>query len=160
VLALIGVLGVVVVVAVLLIVTSSGGGSSTKTSTTTAAQRSKAKTHRRTRATAVNPALVTVALLNGTTTQKLAHTIGSRLVAVGYKEGATINASDQTQTTTMVGYLPGHLSEARAVAASLKLGSSSVAPVSQSSQALACPPPAPCTATVIVTVGSDLAPGA
>jgi hypothetical protein len=156
-----GVLGVVVVVAALLIVTS-GPGTSTKTSTTTAAtQRSKApKTHRRTKAKVVNPALVTVAVLNGTATPNLAHTIGSRLAAVGYKEGAIVTASDQTQTSTVVGYLPGHRGDALAVATSLKLGSSSVAPVNQSSQSVACPPPATCTAAVIVTVGSDLAAGA
>ena len=161
VLVVFGVLGVVVVVAALLIVTS-GPGTSTKTSTTTAAaQRSKApKTHRRTKATVVNPALVTVAVLNGTATPNLAHTIGSRLAAVGYKEGAIVTASDQTQTSTVVGYLPGHRSDALAVATLLKLGSSSVAPVNQSNQSVACPPPATCTAAVIVTVGSDLAAGA
>jgi CBS domain containing-hemolysin-like protein len=155
-----GALGVVAGVAVLLILTS-GGSSSTKTSITTAAHRSKAsKTHRRTKATVVNPALVTVAVLNGTATPNLAHTIGSRLAAVGYKEGAIVTASDQTQTSTVVGYLPGHRSDALAVATSLKVGLSSVAPVDPSSQSVACPPPAPCTAGVVVTVGSDLASGA
>ena len=160
VLAVLGALGVVAGVAVLLILTS-GGSSSTKTSITTAAHRSKAsKTHRRTKATVVNPALVTVAVLNGTATPNLAHTIGSRLAAVGYKEGAIVTASDQTQTSTVVGYLPGHRSDALAVATSLKVGLSSVAPVDPSSQSVACPPPAPCTAGVVVTVGSDLASGA
>jgi LytR cell envelope-related transcriptional attenuator len=164
-LALLGVLSVAVVAAVLFIVTSSAGTSTktatTQTSSTTAAARHKApKARRRTNAPAVNPALVTVAVLNGTGTPNLAHAIGSRLAAVGYKEGSILTASDQTQTATVVGYLPGHRSDAQAVATSLKLGSSSVQPVSQSNQSVACPPPAACAAAVIVTVGSDLAAGA
>jgi hypothetical protein len=162
--AVLGVLAVAVVVAVLLIVTS-GDRTSTKTtaqtSSTTGAQRRKApKTGRRTTVPVVNPALVTVAVLNGTATPNLAHAIGSRLAAVGYKEGAIVTASDQTQSATVVGYLPGHRSDALAVATSLKLRQSSVAPVTQSNQSVACPPPAACTAAVIVTVGSDLAAGA
>ena len=43
------------------------------------------------------------------------------------------------------------------VATALKLGPSAVAPVDSSTQAIACPPPASCSAQVIVTVGSDLA---
>jgi hypothetical protein len=162
--AVLGVLAVAVAVAVAVIVTS-GDGTSPKTaariSSTTVAQRRKApKTGRRTTAPAVNPALVTVAVLNGTATPNLAHAIGSRLAAVGYKEGAIVTASDQTQTATVVGYLPGHRSDALAVATSLKLGSSSVAPATQNNQSVACPPPAACAAAVIVTVGSDLAAGA
>jgi hypothetical protein len=157
-------LAVAVVVAVLLIVIY-GVGSSTKTpvraSTTTAVRRSKAsKTHGQAKAAAVNPALVTVAVLNGTPTANLAHTIGSRLAAVGYKEGTTTNAADETQTSTVVGYLPGHRSDAFAVASSLKLSKSSVTPVTSSNQSVACPPPAPCSAAVVVTVGSDLSAGA
>jgi hypothetical protein len=53
--------------------------------------------------------------------------------------------------------MPGHRNDAVQVAGTLKLGSSSVQPVTQDTQAVACPPPSACTATVIVTVGTDLA---
>jgi hypothetical protein len=66
-------------------------------------------------------------------------------------------ATDQTRTSTTVGYLPGHRRDAQAVASTLKLSSGSVAAVDPNTQAVACPPPAACTATVIVTVGADLA---
>jgi hypothetical protein len=98
-----------------------------------------------------------VAVLNGTSTNNLAHTVGSRLVADGYKQGTLATASDQTLTRTVVAYLPGHRDDAVHVATSLKLGPSSVVPVDSSTQAIACPAPNPCRAQVIVTVGSDLA---
>jgi len=150
-----GLLGVVAVVAVLLVVTSGGGAShtaSTAASTSNAPQRGH-----RTRPAPFQPSSVTVAVLNGTATANLAHQIALRLGGVGYKQGTIATASDQTETATVVGYLPGHRKDALAVAASLKLGSASVQPVDQSNQAVACPPPAPCTANVVVTVGSDLA---
>jgi len=58
----------------------------------------------------------------------------------------------------VVGYMPGHRSDALIVAKSLKLGSASVQPVDQSNKTVACPASStPCTAQVVVTVGSDLA---
>jgi hypothetical protein len=42
------------------------------------------------------------------------------------------------------------------VAASLKLPASAIQPIDQSTQAVACPPPAACTTNVVVTVGADL----
>jgi hypothetical protein len=42
----------------------------------------------------------------------------------------------------------------------LKLGSASVQPVSQSSEAVACPQASTCKAKVVVTVGADLASSA
>jgi hypothetical protein len=39
----------------------------------------------------------------------------------------------------------------------LNLGPASVQTADQNSQAVACPPPSRCQATVIVTVGADLA---
>jgi hypothetical protein len=108
---------------------------------------------------AFDPALVTVAVLNGTTTNQLAHHVADRLVADGYKEGLVATASNQTLTSTIVGYLPGAANRADAlhVAKTLRLPASSVAPIDQSAQAVACPPPSPCTANVIVTVGANLA---
>jgi hypothetical protein len=66
-------------------------------------------------------------------------------------------ATDQTHTTTQVAYLPGFRNVALKVAASLKLSPGSVQPIDPATQAVACPPPAPCTANVVVTVGTDLA---
>ncbi len=151
----IGLLGVVAVVAVLLVVTSSGG-SGHPASTAASTSNAPAPKHR-TRPAPFRPASVTVAVLNGTATANLAHQIALRLGSAGFKQGTIATASDQTQTATVVGYLPGHRKDALAVAASLKLGSASVQPVDQSNQAVACPPPAACAANVIVTVGSDLA---
>jgi hypothetical protein len=146
---------------VVLIVTSGGGSPTRTTSTPTGAQRQRSPKNRHSgKTTVVNPALVTVSVLNGTATPNLAHDIGSRLAALGYKEGSIATAPDQTQTSTLVGFLPGHRNAALAVATSLKLRSSSVAPVSQSNRSVACPPPAPCAAAVVVSVGSDLSTGA
>ena len=145
-------------IAVLLIATS--GGSGTKTSNTNAARTTNAPSAGHSRAAAAfSPASVTVAVLNGTATNQLAHTVGSKLAAVGYKEGALRTASNQTQTATVVAYLPGAQNRTAAlhVAAALKLGSASVQPIDQSTQQVACPPPQACTANVVVTVGADLA---
>lgn len=152
---LVGALLAAVVVVVLVLVTSAGGG---KPGTTNAARTSNAPAPRQPhRAPVFNPASVTVTVLNGTATSGLAHRVGARLQTAGYKQGAISTASDQTRTATVVGYMPGHQRDALAVASALKLGSASVQPVDSSTQAVACPPPSACTATVVVTVGSDLA---
>jgi LytR cell envelope-related transcriptional attenuator len=152
-----GLLAVVAVVAMALILTSGGGHGASTTVSTSARATSAAKTRHRTPPVVTKPSAVTVAVLNGTTTANLAHTIALKLGAAGFKQGMITDSSDQTETATVVGYLPGHRQDALTVAASLKLGSASVQPVDQSNQAAACPPPAACTANVVVTVGSDLA---
>ncbi len=159
-------LGVVAVVVVLLIVTSSGGsnpatnaGASSSGSATSSSTSSHHRSRRRVTVPAVTPASVTVAVLNGTGTPNLAKSIAGRLVASGFKQGTVTNASDQTQTATVVGYLPHHQAAALLVARSLKLGPASVQAVDQSNEAVACQASSstPCTAEVVVTVGSDLA---
>ena len=105
----------------------------------------------------VNPRTVTVAVLNGTATAGLAHRTAQRLVTMGYIEGAVTTASDQTRTSTTVAYIPGARAQALAVAKALKLGPASVAPVDQGTRTVACGGAATCTASVFVTVGSDLA---
>jgi 3-oxoacyl-(acyl-carrier-protein) synthase len=104
----------------------------------------------------VDKTAVVVAVLNGTPQAGLARRISGQLTADGYKQGTVATASDSTRTATVIAYLPGHRAEALSVATSLKLGSASVQPVDQPTQAIACPPPAACRATVIVTVGADL----
>lgn len=108
---------------------------------------------------AFNPALITVAVLNGTNTNQLAHHVADRLAAVGYKEGSIATASNQTLTATIVGYQPGAANRTAAlhIARTLKLPAGSVGPVDQAARTVACPPPSACTANVIVTVGGNLA---
>jgi hypothetical protein len=101
---------------------------------------------------------VTVAVLNGTSTANLAQSVATQLQKAGFKHGTIGNASDQTQTATVVGYMPGQRNAALVVARSLKLGSASVQPVDQSNKTVACPASSSaCTAQVVVAVGSDLA---
>ena len=72
--------------------------------------------------------------------------------------GRRATAADQTHQTTIVAYMPGHQRDASQVAAALKLEPASVQAVDPSTQAVACPAgTAACTATVVVTVGADLA---
>jgi hypothetical protein len=156
-----GVLGVVLVVVVLLIVTSNGGSSAPRTTASSASRTTASKTARRSKsaaAAALKASSITVAVLNGTSTNNLAKTISNRLGAVGYKPGNITNASDQTETATVVGYLPHERRAGLLVAKSLSLGPASVQPVDQSNLTVACPTSStPCTAQVVVTVGSDLA---
>ena len=151
------VLSAAAVIAALLVVTSSGGGN-TASSTSTGAASNAPTTSRHTRSTgAVIPSSVTVAVLNGTATSGLAHRVAVKLGGTGYRQGTVATATDQTRTSTIVAYMPGHRRQATAVATTLKLGPASVQPVDPTTQAVACPPPGACTSGVVVTVGSDLA---
>jgi hypothetical protein len=151
------VLSAAAVIAALLVVTSSGGGSTASSSSTGAASNAPT-TSRHTRSTGtVIPSSVTVAVLNGTATSGLAHRVAVKLGGTGYRQGTVATATDQTRTSTIVAYMPGHRRQATAVATTLKLGPASVQPVDPTTQAVACPPPGACTSGVVVTVGSDLA---
>lgn len=155
---LIGLGAVAVIVVVLLIITRSG---TTSTPLAHSAKTSVRARHHVARPIAFNPATVTVAVLNGTAVTNLAHDVGLRLAGSGYKEGTLATAADQTHTTTIVEYLPGHQLDAREVAAALKLKPSAVQPADPQSLGVACPgTPAACQADVIVTVGTDLASAA
>lgn len=140
----------------------TGGNSQTTTtaagkSTTQSQTGTTTTSHKRHKAAAFNPASVTVAVLNGTDTNNLAHDTAVRLAGYGYTEGNIATAANQTQATTSVAYTPGHRTDALHVAQALKLSNSAVTPVDQSTLAVACPQPAPCTADVVVTIGQDLA---
>lgn len=106
------------------------------------------------------PSHVTVAVLNGTATNQLAHHVADRLAQIGYQKGVIATASNQTVNSTVVAFLPGasNHSDAVHVAKALHLSRAAVQPIKrdQAAQSVACPPPAPCTANVVVTVGSDL----
>jgi hypothetical protein len=108
---------------------------------------------------AFDPAHVTVAVLNGTNTNQLAHHVADRLSAEGFKKGTIATATNQTLMSTVVAYRPGkgNRNDAVHVARTLKLPPSAVAPIDQAAQAVACPPPGACMANVVVTVGANLA---
>jgi hypothetical protein len=151
---LLGALIVAGAIAVLVIVTQSGGSSS---SNARHASTSNAPgTAHRHAAPAFAPASVTVAVLNGTATNDLAHTVAGKLTGAGYKQGNVFTAPNQSQTSTVVAYRPGFRNDALHVATALKLGPAVVEPIDQPTQSVACPPPSPCTANVVVTVGQDL----
>lgn len=109
-------------------------------------------------AAAFDPSHVTVAVLNGTATNQLAHHVAARLASMGYRKGVIATASNQTLASTIVAYLPGSSNRADAVhvAKALHLRPAAVAPINRAADAVACPPPQACTANVVVTVGADL----
>jgi hypothetical protein len=149
----------VAVIAGVFVLTSGGETSHKQTNARTTSSNVSSTRHRTTNSTApITPSSVTVAVLNGTITQGLAGRVSQKLATEGYKPGRFTTAADQTRTSTEVAYMPGHRPDALLVAKSLNLGSASVQPVDQSTHALACPPAlGACTATVVVTLGTDLA---
>jgi LytR cell envelope-related transcriptional attenuator len=147
-------LAIGVAVAVLLIVTSGGGNSAKSGSTATTNSPAK---HHHGRVKPFDTAAVTVAVLNGTSTSGLAAHVSHQLGALGYKQGPTTNAADQTQTTTTVFYLPGHRKAAVEVAKALKLPNSRVTAIDSGTQAIACQGATSCPVDVVVTLGADLA---
>jgi hypothetical protein len=150
------VLGLGAIIAILLILTSSGGSKPASSRSSATSNAPSAQHRNAANPVAFNNATVTVAVLNGTSTPGLAGKTATRLTAVGFKKGTVATATDQTRTATVVAYLPGHHNDALAVAKNLKLGPASVQPIDRGTQAVACPPPAPCAPTVVVTVGADL----
>jgi hypothetical protein len=150
-------LAVIVIVAVVLIVMRGGGKGTPATASTPGKPATRSRSTRR--AAAVQPNTVTVAVLNGTVTNGLAHQVSVRLASAGYRQGTVATDSNQTLTSSTVYYEPGHRAAALAVAKSLSRSNASVQPIDSSTQAVACPPPSPCTATVVVAVGTDLASG-
>jgi hypothetical protein len=152
----------VAIVAVVFVLTSGGGASHKQANAGATASNVSSARHRTATGAApgaapVTPSAVTVAVLNGTVTQGLAGRISQKLITEGYKKGRVTTAADQTRTATEVAYMPGQRRDALLVAKSLNLGPASVQPVDQSTQALACPPAlGACTATVVVTLGTDL----
>lgn len=99
----------------------------------------------------VNPADVTVAVLNGTTVPDLAKGVGERVEAQGFVLGTVANSADQQQqrAESVVLYAPGNEREATAV--SRRLSITQRQPIDPASQELAG------DATVVVIAGADLA---
>ena len=153
---LIGLGAAIVIVVVLLVITSGGTGKPK----TTAQHKTKATAKHHVTAPAFNPATVTVAVLNGTAVNNLAHAVAAELTAAGYKGVPPATAADQTHTTTIVGYTPGNQIAAEHIAKSLKLGASTVQPADAQALGVACPNTTTCAAQVVVTVGTDLSAAA
>jgi LytR cell envelope-related transcriptional attenuator len=100
---------------------------------------------------AVNPANVTVAVLNGTTVPGLAASIMDQAEAAGFREGTVADfLPNQQLGESVVQYMPGHERDAAAV--SRRLGIAQREAVNPSSEELAG------DATVVVLVGADKAP--
>lgn len=156
----VGIAAVIVgVVAVLLFATGGGGGSPAPavSSTPTATTNVPALHHAKPTGPPA-PSTVDVIVLNGTVRSGFAARIAGRLTAAGYKQAGTpTDAPDQTHTATVVAYMThAAKSAATEVAAALKLGPASVQPVDAPTQAIVCPVGKPCTAQVVVTLGTDL----
>jgi LytR cell envelope-related transcriptional attenuator len=160
-----GVLVAAVVAVVLIFVTGSSNNSSTSSqsasasaSSTTAVTKTKGAKQHKGAVTQVTPSAVTVAVLNGTATDNLAHDVLAKLNAAGYKGGATQNASESAVSSTIVGYTTQSArNDALAVAKSLNLGPASVQAASQGDRAKVCGSTTACTTQVVVTAGADLA---
>ncbi|HXD64646.1 MAG TPA: LytR C-terminal domain-containing protein [Solirubrobacteraceae bacterium] len=161
-----GVLAAAAVAVVLIFVTGSGNSTSSSSSSSSAAAasstnagaKSKGTKQHKGVVTEVTPSSVTVAVLNGTSTDNLAADVLSKLTTVGYKGGTKQNAAESGVTSTIVGYTaPTYRSDALAVAKSLNLGPASVQGVSQGDRAKVCGGTSACTTQVVVTAGTDLA---
>jgi LytR cell envelope-related transcriptional attenuator len=140
------------------VIVLTGGSKHSPTSAGKSSTNATLASHRSTSATAVQPATVTVSVLNGTDMSGLAGDVSKRLQTVGYLKGSVTNASDQTHVSTIVAYVaPTDRRDALAVASALKLKKSSVQLVDPTTKATACPPAQACTSAVVVTVGTDLA---
>jgi hypothetical protein len=160
----IGILAVVVIIGGLVAITQSGGGtnSSTVHTTTTPAKSStgshKGKKHKAAPFSASN---VTVAVLNGTAVQGLAADVAKVLAGAGYKKGSVTNAASQTQSSTIVYFMPHYKADALQVAKQLKLKPASVQAATQTAiQACGTTPAGTatsCSGEVIVSAGQDKA---
>jgi hypothetical protein len=152
---LIVLIAIAAIVIGLLAVTSGGTSSNRRAAGSNAASNAPSALRSAKRA-GPKPSSVMIAVLNGTATSGLAHRVAVKLGSAGYKQGTVATATDQTRTATVVAYMPSHKRDALPVASTLKLGPASVQPVDANTQAVACPPPAACSVSVVVTVGSDL----
>jgi hypothetical protein len=144
----------VAVIAVLLVLILRPGSSPHKT----AAAHRRPTAHIATAPPGVTPSLVTVAVVNATGVDNLAHHVSTHLTAMHFQPGTLATATNQSHSTTTVGYLPGHRNDALAVAHALRLPADTVRLSPQSTEGLVCPNPSDCTADVIVVAGSNLAP--
>ncbi len=95
----------------------------------------------------IDPADVTVAVLNGTTVPGLAATVGDKIAGEGFQLGTVTNNFDQERAESVVRYAPGAEREAADVARRLDIPQREA--IDAESQALAG------DATVVVVAGAD-----
>jgi hypothetical protein len=95
----------------------------------------------------IDPASVTVAVLNGTTEAGLAAQIGDQIANEGFVRGVVTNNSDQARAESVVLYAPG--AEREATDVSRRLDIPQREPIDPASQTLAG------DATVVVIAGAD-----
>ncbi len=95
----------------------------------------------------IDPAQVTVAVLNGTTVPGLAATVGDKIVGEGFQLGTVTNNFDQERAESVVLYAPGAEREAADVGRRLDISQREA--IDAESQALAG------DATVVVVTGAD-----
>jgi hypothetical protein len=126
---------------------SDSGSSGSKRTGRVAPARSSDK--QRTAATNIQPAQVTVAVLNGTTIAGLAATVGEEATGDGFTLGTVTNAAKTDQTRSQVMYRKGQKAAADLVAERLDIHSTT--PVDALSEELAG------SFDVVVLVGSDRA---
>jgi LytR cell envelope-related transcriptional attenuator len=143
--------GVVLGVAVIVLAVSAlkGGGKPSSTVTQSTITHSTA-IHKSTAAPASNPSQLSVAVLNGTSTNDLAHHLAADLQQSGYTRAEASSAVPPgTHATTVVQYTPGHRADGQAVAKALNV--TRVQPIEASTSSLAS------RATVVVLAGADQA---
>ncbi len=140
------ILGVVVIV---LAVSALKGGSKPSPTATQSSTRSTVA-HTTKPAPASNPSELNVAVLNGTSTNGLAHHLADDLQQSGYKRAEASSAVPPgTHATTVVQYTTGHRADGQAVAKVLDV--THVAPMEASTASLVS------QATVVVVAGADQA---
>ena len=96
---------------------------------------------------AIDPATVTVAVLNGTTVPGLAARVSDEVQSAGFEVGTVANSSDQQRAESVILYAPGHEREAAAVSRRLDIAQRE--PIDAATQGLAG------DATVVVVTGAD-----
>ncbi len=99
--------------------------------------------------TPVNRRSTTVAVLNGTTRDGLARSVGNKIEESGFALGTVGNNADQARSATIVSYTPGNRRAAQTVAQIIRVGRDAISPIDRNT-AVAAP-----GARVVVTVGSD-----
>jgi LytR cell envelope-related transcriptional attenuator len=156
---------VIAVVVVLVLVLSSGGGGKTgsqgaaagqssektvaHTTTSSHTHKQASSHHSESAGTAASPASIAVAVLNGTNTTGLAHSLSKALQQSGYSQATPLSGTPGAQATTLVEYRSGHRADAQAVASAL--GVTQVQPIETVTASLAS------TETVVVIAGADKA---
>jgi LytR cell envelope-related transcriptional attenuator len=142
--------GVVLGVAVIVLAVSALKGGSKPSPTASQPPTPSTVAHTRTPTPATNPSELTVAVLNGTSTNGLAHHLADDLQQSGYKRAEASSAVPSgTHATTVVQYTTGHRVDGQAVAKALDV--TRVQPMEGSTASLVS------HATVIVVAGADQA---